>query len=146
MFCSPKSSTVVLASFCSAPANVFFSNFGLPPNKMTCVHPGPKFKAVAVCLNRGSCAPSGRMSWGEIKITYCSKPSQLFLDPWQRRGCMTSYKQQDRLEVSQVISTRPVYIMPFLLPIMLVPYAQGHSQLYFHKVPIMLNMSPFITF
>ena len=66
LFCSPNSSTVVLASFCSASADFFHSNFGHPPNMVTCVHPGPKFKAVAVCLNRG-CAPSGRVSWGEIR-------------------------------------------------------------------------------
>ena len=66
LFCSPNSSTVVLASFCSASADFFHSNFGHPPNMVTCIHPGPKFKAVAVCLNRG-CAPSGRVSWGEIR-------------------------------------------------------------------------------
>ena len=42
-----------------------------------------------------------------------------------------------------MISTRPVYIMPFFWLIMLFPYAQGHSPLCFHKV-IMLKTSPLL--
>ena len=64
VFYSPKSSTVVLASFCWALSDFSLFQFGDPPNMVTWVHPGPKLKAVAVCDIRG-CAPSGRVSWGE---------------------------------------------------------------------------------
>ena len=66
MFGSPKSSTVVLASFGKPSCDFPTSNLGHPPNMATCVHPGPKLKAVAVCHIR-DCASSGRMSWGEIQ-------------------------------------------------------------------------------
>ena len=64
VFYSPKSSTVVLASFCWVSSDFPHSHFGHPPNMVTCVRPGPKRKAVAVWYIRGS-APSGRVSWGE---------------------------------------------------------------------------------
>ena len=64
VFCSPKSSTVVLASFCRVLCKFPLSHFGHPPNMVTWVHPGPKLKAVAVWYIRG-CAPSGRVSWEE---------------------------------------------------------------------------------
>ena len=64
VFCSPKSSTVVLATFCRASSDFPHSHLGHPPNMVTCVCPGPKLKAVAVCHIR-DCAPSGRVSWGE---------------------------------------------------------------------------------
>ena len=66
LLCSPNSSTVVLASFCRASYDFPLSNLGHPPNMVTWVRPSPKLKAVAVCHNRG-CAPSGRVSWGEIR-------------------------------------------------------------------------------
>ena len=65
VFCSPKSSTVVLACFCRVLCDFPLSHFGHPPNMVTCVRPGPKLKAVAVWYIRG-CARSGRVSWGEI--------------------------------------------------------------------------------
>ena len=64
VFCLPKSSTVVLASFCRASSDFPLSHLVHPPNMVTWVHPGPKLKAVAVWYIRG-CAPSGRVSWGE---------------------------------------------------------------------------------
>ena len=66
VFCSPKSSTVVLDSFCWASCDFPLSHFGHPPNMVTCVCPGPKLKAVAVCHTR-DCAPSGRVSWRDIQ-------------------------------------------------------------------------------
>ena len=65
VFCSPKSSTVVLACFCRVVCDFPLSHFGHPPNMVTCVRLGPKLKAVAVWYIRG-CARSGRVSWGEI--------------------------------------------------------------------------------
>ena len=65
VFCSPKSSTVVLACFCRVLCDFPLSHFGHPPNMVTCVRPGPKLKAVAVWYIRG-CACSGRVSWEEI--------------------------------------------------------------------------------
>jgi len=66
LFSSPKSSTVVLASFCRSSSNFPLSHFGHPPIMVTLICPGPKLKAVAVCHIRG-CASLGRMSWGEIQ-------------------------------------------------------------------------------
>lgn len=66
-FHPPNSSKVVSASFAWASLEVLLSHFGLPPNMVTCVRPGPKLKAVTVCRKRG-CAPSGCGSWGEGRL------------------------------------------------------------------------------
>ena len=81
VFCSPKSSTVVLASFGRASNDFPFSNFKVPPNMMTCFCPGSKLKAVAVCHRRG-CTFPGRVSWGEIRrwvdiMNYVTSPLEV---------------------------------------------------------------------
>ena len=62
LLCSPNSSIAVLASFCCSNSDFSHCHFGHPPNMMTFVRPGSKFKAITVCLNR-VCPPSGRVSW-----------------------------------------------------------------------------------
>ena len=43
-FCSPNSSTVVMASFGKPSCDFPLSYFGHPPNMVTCVRPGPKLE------------------------------------------------------------------------------------------------------
>ena len=89
VFCSPKSSTVVLASFCWALSDFPLSHFGHPPNMVTWVHPGPKLKAVAEWYIWG-CAPSERVSWGEGESWVDSDKLLKEVD-WIFITCVTSW-------------------------------------------------------
>ena len=80
-FYSPNSNTEVSASFGCTSSDSPLSKFGHPPNMVTCVHPGPKLKAVTVWHICG-CAPSGRASWGEGRnwLDICGYVTMSLLD------------------------------------------------------------------
>ena len=143
VFCSPKSSTAVLASFCWASSDFPLSHFGLPPNMVTCVHPGSKLKAVVVC-HRRDCASPRRVSWGEIRTLVLfwahGKNSGIELESEPQdlaEEGMTSYKSSSKRSSKWFLLSLGT-LKPFSGQLC---YFLGYrySPLCFQKVPIMLK-------